>query len=58
MGDVIFVGITIVFFAICALYVMWCDRIIGPDDFTAPGSGRGTGVPEIEEPRESRGVRV
>jgi hypothetical protein len=58
MADVIFVGITIAFFAICALYVMWCDRIIGPDDFTVPGAGRGAGVPEVEEPSDSRGVRV
>ena len=35
MSDVIFVGATIVFFAICALYVHWCDKIIGPDDFRA-----------------------
>jgi len=33
MSDVIFVAATIVFFAICALYVHWCDKIIGPDDF-------------------------
>ena len=33
MSDVIFVVATIVFFAICALYVHWCDQIIGPDDF-------------------------
>ena len=33
MSDVIFVAATIVFFAMCALYVHWCDKIIGPDDF-------------------------
>ena len=33
MSDVIFIAATIVFFAICALYVHWCDKIIGPDDF-------------------------
>ena len=33
MSDVIFVAATIVFFAICALYIHWCDKIIGPDDF-------------------------
>ena len=33
MSDVIFVAATIVFFAVCALYVHWCDKIIGPDDF-------------------------
>ncbi len=35
MSDVIFVVATILFFAICALYVYWCDKIIGPDDFRA-----------------------
>ncbi len=33
MSDVIFVAATIVFFSICALYIHWCDKIIGPDDF-------------------------
>ena len=33
MSDVIFIAATIAFFAICALYVHWCDEIIGPDDF-------------------------
>jgi len=32
MSDFIFLGATVVFFAICALYVKWCDKIIGPDD--------------------------
>jgi hypothetical protein len=33
MSDFIFLGATLAFFAICALYVQWCDKIIGPDDF-------------------------
>ena len=33
MSDFIFIAATFVFFAICALYVHWCDKIIGPDDF-------------------------
>jgi hypothetical protein len=36
MSDFIFIAATIVFFAICTLYVRWCDMIIGPDDFPAP----------------------
>ncbi|HEY0519078.1 MAG TPA: hypothetical protein VGC84_06260 [Ilumatobacteraceae bacterium] len=32
MSDLIFVAATIAFFAICALYVRWCDSIIGVDD--------------------------
>lgn len=38
MSDFVFIAATIVFFAICALYVRWCDKIIGPDDFPAAGS--------------------
>jgi hypothetical protein len=33
MSDVIFIAATIVFYGTCALYVNWCDRIVGPDDF-------------------------
>lgn len=32
MSDFIFIAATIVFFAICTLYVKWCDKIIGPDE--------------------------
>ncbi len=35
MSDFIFIAATLVFFAICALYVSWCDKIIGPDTFPA-----------------------
>lgn len=31
MGDVLFVCITIAFFALAAAFVVLCDRIIGPD---------------------------
>lgn len=34
MGDIVFVAATIAFFVICVLYVNWCDRIIGADDFS------------------------
>jgi hypothetical protein len=37
MSDFVFITATIVFYAICALYVHWCDKIIGPDDFPATG---------------------
>lgn len=38
MADIIFISVALAFFALCALYVHWCDRIIGPDvfDTTAP----------------------
>ncbi len=32
MADVVFIAITIAFFALCVLYVNWCDRIIGGGD--------------------------
>lgn len=32
MSDFIFIAATIVFFAICVLYIKWCDSIIGSDD--------------------------
>jgi hypothetical protein len=35
MSDFIFIAATFVFFAICALYVKWCDKIIGPDEVQA-----------------------
>ena len=35
VSDFIFIAATIVFFAICVLYVKWCDTIIGPDNFDA-----------------------
>jgi hypothetical protein len=31
MADIIFIAVAMGFFALCALYVQWCDRIIGPD---------------------------
>lgn len=33
MADLVFVSIIIAFFALCAAYLKWCDRIIGPDEF-------------------------
>jgi hypothetical protein len=32
MSDFVFIAVTIVFFAICSLYVKWCDKIIGADE--------------------------
>lgn len=39
MSDLIFIGATVVFFAICALYVHWCDKIIGPEADAGSASG-------------------
>ena len=48
MSDFIFLAATLVFFAICALYVQWCDKIIGPDDFESPADSRAES-PEMQE---------
>lgn len=32
MADLIYVGITVAFFAVAGLFVAGCDRIIGPDE--------------------------
>lgn len=32
MADLIFVSILVAFFALCVVYLRWCDRIIGPDE--------------------------
>ncbi len=34
MADVIFVAVICAFFALCVVYIRWCDRIVGPDQFT------------------------
>jgi hypothetical protein len=42
MNDFLFLAIIIVFFALAALFVKACDRIIGPDEevASAPSAGR------------------
>jgi hypothetical protein len=35
MADLIFVSIIVAFFALCVVYLRWCDQIIGPDEFAA-----------------------
>ena len=32
MADIVFIGVTLAFFAICVLYVHGCDRIISSAD--------------------------
>lgn len=36
MADLIFVAVICAFFALCVLYIRWCDRIVGPDEFAPP----------------------
>ena len=33
MADLVFVAALCAFFALCVIYVQWCDRIVGPDNF-------------------------
>jgi hypothetical protein len=47
MSDFIFIAVTIAFFAICVLYVHWCDKIIGPDDFPLAGDDTGASLDEV-----------
>jgi hypothetical protein len=36
MADAIFVAVICAFFALCVVYIRWCDRIIGSDELAAP----------------------
>ena len=50
MADVVFVAIALAFFAICALYVRWCDIIIGPDEVSSTRSAdEPDGLPAFDE---------
>ena len=49
-NDVTYVLILIAFFALAALFVVACDKIIGSDE--AALHERTTGEPEPEEPEE------
>ena len=33
MADLVFVAALCTFFALCVIYVHWCNRLIGPDNF-------------------------
>ena len=39
MADVIFVAVICAFFALCVVYVRWCDRIIGAEVTSPTGGG-------------------
>ena len=40
MADIVFIAITLAFFAVCARYIRWCDSIMGGEATSA------TAVPE------------
>lgn len=46
MADAIFVAVICAFFALCVVYIRWCDRIIGPDEFVAPADDDSTTAPD------------
>jgi hypothetical protein len=49
MQDVLFVAVVLAFFAIAMLFVVACDRIIGPDE------GSDLATPELDdEPAEQK----
>ncbi|MET0908859.1 MAG: potassium transporter Trk [Ilumatobacteraceae bacterium] len=48
MADVIYVGVICAFFALCVVYIRWCDRIIGSDDLTMPSSDGTVGAADID----------
>jgi hypothetical protein len=31
MADIVLIGVTLLFIAVCVAYIGWCDRIIGAD---------------------------
>lgn len=47
MRDVLFVGLTVGFFAVAAAFVRGCARIVGPDQ--APASGTPVADPDPAE---------
>jgi len=50
MADIVFVAIVLAFFAVCVLYVRWCDIIIGPDEVSSRRvDGEPAALSELEE---------
>ena len=52
VADVLFILITVAFFAICVAYVRWCDRIIGADEWTSEHGDGAPPVAVVVEPEE------
>ncbi|MHB8464898.1 MAG: hypothetical protein ACYDH6_21445 [Acidimicrobiales bacterium] len=46
MNDFAFVAIILAFFAVAALFVAACDRIIGPEDSSVDGASTPEAEPE------------
>ncbi len=52
MEDLIYVAVVLAFFALAALFVVGCDRIIGPDDVAMEEEGGALQV-ALEHEREA-----
>jgi hypothetical protein len=48
VSDILVVALTLVFFAVAALLVRWCDRIIGPDSESDELDGSESDAGEVE----------
>jgi hypothetical protein len=44
MADLVFLGLTAAFFAVCVAYVSLCDRILGPDGELPAANEQGGGT--------------
>ena len=51
MNDLVFVGIILAFFALAALFVRACDRIIGADEDTIAEPKAGTDTAGADAPK-------
>jgi len=49
MGDMVFIAIALAFFALCVLYVRWCDIIMGPDEVVRPADADAIADTQFEE---------
>jgi hypothetical protein len=49
MQDLVFMAVLVVFFVLAGLFVVACDRLIGPDEAALAESSRGAPAPEPED---------
>ena len=49
MQDLVFMVVLVVFFGLAGLFVVACDRLIGPDEAALSESARGAPAPEPED---------
>jgi hypothetical protein len=51
MQDVVYMAVVVVFFVLAGLFVVACDRIIGPDEAALAEGPHGETAPEPEAER-------